>query len=146
MRIKKETRESAGWEKRDRQRQFPVDSFRFFITSWRKVSAPGPISPSSRSILVASTGRIYLRWVYLRTKWFLFGSRASCASHGGFVAAITAAWRKRVRQANKSKDAPRVGEELLHGPPLLGLSQPSLLHPFACMRLCNCAYMCVRPT
>lgn len=76
---------------------------------------------------MASTGRIYLRWVYLRTKWFLFGPRASCASHGGFVAAIAAAWRKRVRQANKSKGAPRVAGELLHVPLLLGLSQPSLL-------------------
>lgn len=77
---------------------------------------------------MASAGRIYLRWVYLRTKWFLFGPRASCASHGGFVAAIAAVWRKRVRQANKSKDAPRVGGELLHVPLLLALSQPSLLH------------------
>lgn len=99
---------------------------------------PASSSTSSRNILVASTGRIYLRWVYLRTKWFLFGPRASCASHGGFVAAIAAAWRKRVRQANKSKDAPRVGGELLHVPPLLGLSQPSLLHPWP-SRVCVCA-------
>ena len=78
-------------KKKDHQRQFPVDSFHFFTTSWRKMRAPGPFFPSSRSIFVASTGRIYLRWVYLRTKWFLFGLRASCASHGGFVAAIAAA-------------------------------------------------------
>lgn len=64
----------------------------------------------------------YLRWVYLRTKWFLFGPRASCASHGGFVAA---AWGKIVRQVNnKSKDAPRVGGELLLH--LLPLSSASL--------------------
>lgn len=30
-----------------------------------------------------------LRLVYLRTKCFLFGPRATCASHGGFVAART---------------------------------------------------------
>jgi hypothetical protein len=33
--------------------------------------------------------------------------------------------RERARRTNKSKDAPRVGEESLHAPSLLGLSQPS---------------------
>lgn len=91
---------------------------------------------------------ICLRWVYLRTKWFLFGPRASCASHGGFVA--VAACRKRMRRANKSKDAPRVGGELLYTspPPPWPLSTFPRILLFACARPSVRVYVraCVRST
>lgn len=141
-------------KKKDHQRQFPVDSFHFFTTSWRKMPAPGPFFPSSRSIFVASTGRIYLRWVYLRTKWFLFGPRASCASHGGFVAAIAAAAAAPARLEKESETGQqeqRRATRWRRTSTCSSSSWPLSTFPptsmtFVCVRLCNCACMCVRPT
>lgn len=118
------------------QRQFPVDSLRFFVEEEGAGFGPDLSRPRDGSYM-------HLRWVYLRTKWFLFGLRASCASHGGFVAAAAAAWGKIVRQANKSKDAPRVGGEPLHLHLLLAsLNLPSYI--LCDLRVYAC--VCVRPT
>lgn len=129
-----------GIEAREKRGFSKTISGRFaslFRSQWRKVPGFGPD---------LSRPRIYtnLRWVYLRTKCFLFGPRASCASHGGFVA-VAAAWGKIVRQANKSKDAPRVGGEPLVLLLLWPFSTSSLLHSARPSRVCVRIYAIDRP-
>lgn len=72
-----------------------------------------------------------LRLVYLRTKCFLFGPRATCASHGGFVAART----REGETANKSKAAPRVRGETRLFPSALFLPFPPLSRSFTFLNL-----------
>lgn len=94
---------------------------------------------------------IRLRWVYLRTKWFLFGLRASCASHGGFVAAAS----RRRRRRRLGKDSETGQQEQRRAtrwrrtsppPSSPGLSQPSLLHSTRPSRVCVRVRATDRPT
>ena len=92
--------EEGTWRhigKKNRRRQFPADSTRFFPYLSRKArwllvmvrSLSFVLSLSERLVGLEGTRTYGLRLVYLRTKCFLFGPRATCASHGGFVAART---------------------------------------------------------
>jgi len=84
---KRERRERA-WTKTLSEDDFRPIRLAFSPSASRR---EGPersdLSDSPEGTLAASAGRMCPRWVYPRTKWFLFGRRANCASHGGFVAA-----------------------------------------------------------
>lgn len=83
-----------------------------------------------------------LRLVYLRTKCFLFGPRATCASHGGFVAAFSPREREKETATGPTRAKPRHAFEekrvsfplpssflfpsLSSSIPILHLSQPFL--------------------
>lgn len=83
-----------------------------------------------------------LKLVYLRTKCFLFGPRATCASHGGFVAAFSPREREKETATGPTRAKPRHAFEekrvsfplpssflfpsLSSSIPILHLSQPFL--------------------
>lgn len=123
-----------------------VSLFHLFV---EEGASPGSdLSPSSRSILVASTGRIYLRWVYLRTKWFLFGppselceSRRFCCRHRRRLKKESETGQQEQRRATRWRRTSTCSSSSW---PLSTF--PPTPMTFACVRLCNCPCMCVRPT